>query len=59
MPTYRVTTRIVNEWTHDFEAPDEQAARDMAYVESRPDMGPRVYVELASRLIAPTQEPTP
>jgi hypothetical protein len=48
MPTYRVTTRIYNEWTHDFEAPDEETAKEMAYDESQPDIGPNDYVQITA-----------
>jgi hypothetical protein len=48
MPNYRITIRILKEWTDVFSAPDENAAREMAYAEAEKDIdiGDDEYVEL-------------
>jgi hypothetical protein len=45
MPRYLITTRIIDEWEGTFDAPDEQAARDLAYREVEQDIPPGGYVE--------------
>jgi hypothetical protein len=46
MPRYRITIRVVEEWTDVFTAPDENAAREMAYAEAEKDVRDMGYVEV-------------
>ena len=45
MPRYRIITRVIDEWECVFDAPDEQAACDLAYLEVEADIPIDGYVE--------------
>ena len=46
MPKFRITTYIIDEWEGEFDAPHEQAARDLAYDEVEQDIPVHGYVEM-------------
>jgi hypothetical protein len=53
MPRYRITIRILKEWTNVFTAPDENTAREMAYAEAEKDIdiGDDEFIELVVTLL--------
>jgi len=51
MPKYTVTTYIISDYTAEYEAENEQEARDMAYGEVEGDIPVDGYVEHRCTLI--------
>ena len=51
MPRYRIAMRVVEEWWDTFDAPNENAAREMAYAEAEKDIRGDAYVELVVKLL--------